>query len=486
MANTFFNIDDFSSRVQREYVHFSADNAEMGSGVEWFNQRSMEAQSQALLQSSQAQELQTQMKQNAPKAREAFSVLNDLVGGTLVEDIYEAMVADLNKGIESTIGSSSFGQIYSQAYSYSSLLADTQTNREQVSDFLQLIIQATEEMGRVDQDLFDELTALNTRLGGAKALTTSKKIAKVVTKEQVERSNNIIQYLKNAVDNFGSGPVSPASFRSTIKNIFALQFGENIGKDITNKAYAAAEELEESAVAALSKSLPDNVKLIWNKNARSTLSGTRKDKSGTTIKADILRNKALTIEITGTTGEVYDFNLSSNISIKWGKSDSSILKSIKVVGGSPVSKYIGKTSYDRYYAYNILAHRFTDGGLEAWRSLRASWAASFLTQWMRGSGEAVQGSRLLSDAQFFLINGKLYTMNSIVSAIAKDLATKSYTTESANMPFNITVSGTVNNSWIADGGLRAAVQRSEIAKSSINSMKVNATINLGNIAQYLT
>jgi hypothetical protein len=78
---------------------------------------------------------------------------------------------------------------------------------------------------------------------------------------------------------------------------------------------------------------------------------------------------------------------------------------------------------------------------EAYRNVRAATAASFFNDWISGSGGIISGSGSLDSVQYLMVNGTLYSINTILAKICESINNDNLgaDSESADMPFNMSV-----------------------------------------------
>ena len=123
------------------------------------------------------------------------------------------------------------------------------------------------------------------------------------------------------------------------------------------------------------------------------------------------------------------------------------------------------------------------GIAEGYKLLRANIAASFFSEWLTGSGKNIKGN--IDKAQFLMINGKVYSVMSIINNIC-DAMMKGH-----NTAVGISISGieglkASNSKWLPNEGApnstAYAILRSEMVNVALNAVTISATFN----SKYLT
>lgn len=443
--------------------------------------------------------VRTELVPQSEKAASALKILSQLQSGTLLDEIMELIANSLNTSIEKIWNNNEFETLTKQGKKFNKALENGPMSTAQVDTFLNLVLRAAELGGTIDANSLAILTELGKYLsydenfkitgGWEKKATAVPVDLKVGGDAPVQK---MVRYLVNAAQSFavGGGTLSNRSFSSTINNMFSTAAGEpssnvllqNVSKNIESN-------LDQMLLNTLEKSLGQGAKVkVQPVGPNWTQGGNRKDANRQTSKVDLFNQDAFQITVT-VNGQTMDIVLAANTSVKWYKKITP-RSHIGMVKGSPLNKYFQDSSLEKYYAYNVIAHRFSGQQFhDAYRRVRAATAATFFNDWMTGSGAQV-GNLGTNRVQFLMVNGKLYSVMTIINNIVKELSSKSANTESKDMPINMSITRQDANKWQTSASGESgpnwelAFARSRIVNEVLNKSTISATLNANVLLKY--
>lgn len=434
---------------------------------------------------SQIQAIVKSIEAKGQVAAKPLDIMEALENGALLEEILDGIAGALDSGIQSawsSNGGGAFLQVLQDAHSLDGLLENGKVQySKQVAAFFDLVVRGIQAMtgGAVPPTVFTELTKIG-KVFGPKSFVYSDKsydTATPVTMDQLKVIKKIVDYLSNAAQKLqADGKVSPESLRATVTQIFSTQLGEQIGKQMLESAMPNLdEEVLKMSDQILGKN--GNIKLV---SSNFTKSGTDKT-NGKTAKVDLLNSNALSLSL-NINGSTTTIDIATNVSVKWYKTKAGgVIPSVSL-GSMNMGDLLGQfAGAPRGIAYNIIAHNWADAG--GMQKLRSTLAASFVNEWISGSGGLMQNSGAVDKVQMLMVNGKLYTVTALVKKIAGQIP---YGDASERSPLRVSFSGISQktNSWeVSKSGeapysWSAAKRRSDRVRGIINGLAATATLRL--------
>ena len=276
--------------------------------------------------------------------------------------------------------------------------------------------------------------------------------------------NNAQQILKTV------GSIDSKSFSSTITNIFSTTLGEKAAATMLKQFFNEQGQNIENSLMSVKSIRP---KVVGSK--------TTKDE-GRVSKVDVLSGKTLSLKLINNSGKEIAIEIATNLSVKWYASKDS---QIHIVNSTPLKRYIGDEKGEKYYTYNTFYHYGGGkGSSEAFRAMRASLAATFFDEWLSGGGQALKNGGI-NKAQFLMVNGKIYSVMSIIKNICEEL-NQLNGFNSAGMPIKVHFSNS-KVEWQGDPSVKnweKAIERSEKIKEIINKIVISASFNKNILTKY--
>lgn len=428
---------------------------------------------------SQVQAIVKSMEAKGQKAAGPLEIAEALEGGSLLEELLEEIAGALDSGIQSAWSSSdpsSFAQVLQSSHSLDGLFENGRAKAKQVQEFFDLVVKGIQAMtgGGVPQHVFTQLTKIGKKMGPSSFRYSSQgyQTATPVSKEQLQVIDNILTWLNNAADKLGTqGALASESLRSTMTNIFSGALGEQIGKQMLESAMPNLDdEILRISDQVLGKN--GNIKLVGSSFKKS---GAQKT-NGKTAKVDLLNSKALSLTVT-INGQVTDIEIATNVSVKWYKTNAKGVVPHVSLGSMNLGEILNEFALaPRGIAYNIVAHQW--GDKESYQKLKSTIAASFLNEWISGSG-GLMSTGEVDKAQFLMVNGKLYTITGIIRKIAGKIPYGR--ADDAASPVSLSFGGIKSkaNQWVGTGSnWEDAEKRSRTVQGIINNLTISATLNM--------
>lgn len=429
---------------------------------------------------SQLDALKSQLETKGYDAAQVLDIAGGLANGKLLDQAIVQLGDTLDTIVQDFYNNSPDGQdlqsylnaISTQKSSCASLLENGPTSSAKLKQFFNFILQGLNLMGQIDPDILNGFTQLGKKLSidgeaftfrGSNNLTNRVKTA---TEADKERARQIIDYLSKAANILKTqGSVSRQSFMGTLNNIFSTVIGESIAKTILEKSLEQADEVVINQLLSVpGMQLTGDTSFKQTGNLSTDLGG---------AKTDLLNTSAFSMRVTGGSGNVYTIELMSNFSVKTYSAQNT---NIKIVDRTPLGDSLAKMDNEgRYYAYNIFAHRKSGGGwTTAYQELRSSLAATYLDQWMTGSGTKIAGTSGIDKVQYLMINGKIYSIPEVISRIVDKGMMQDRT-------LSMSISGRDSsiNKWQSgkDSNLELAKKRSELTREAINNLVITMHFN---------
>lgn len=461
---------------QRNYIFFSHQHFDANEAAHFFEEEYQKraASLKSRSNSSQIKAIETSLKQKGYSAAEAANIAGALEQGTIMEDSLTMMGQALDSMIQQYYHSggedveSYLNAITTQKTSYNNLLANGAANPQSLNDFFNFILDGLRLLGQVDADILDAFTDIGQKLSANGKqfifIPNDTSVVKTVSQQDIQRCQDIIGYLDKAAQILAkNGSVSERSFSGTLTNIFSATIGEQLAQLIITEA---VEQADEAVMSALLK----DKNITISKDSSYISSGKAKTiRDNITSKPDLINNAGFSMKVTAN-GSVYNIELMSNLSVK---THSVTNKNIKIVDKTPFGKlYPGLGNEEGYYAYNIMAHRKSPGYETAYSNLRANTAASFLDEWLTGSGDSLDIGGL-DKVQFLMINGRIYSTSEIIALICDKFMAR-------QKPISMSIEGrdSAINKWQGDGAdVEQARLRSDLTREAINAFVISAHFN---------
>lgn len=413
--------------------------------------------------------------------REAMSLGTELSEGTLLEETLNSLAESINNSIEKAYNGTDITQLMvglgQKLHSFNDLFSKGIPEIHRLNKFFETLVEVFNQLNgyyskkllRILKQFGIDIMGKNVSFG--QDVWSNAKNVDILSKDELIQLSKIQEYLTNAANAFkkNNNQLSTRSFSSTINNIFSTILGEGWAVSTLSSIVSNSLNEFENALAA-----------IPNMCSEVSPGGTGKDIQGTVSKVDVFSNDAFSMSL-----EQYGYNLKINIGSNLSVKTYSTYKestNIHIVSGSPLGKYISQMPIiGQYYTYNTIVHNDEAGSANAFRTLRAAYAATFFNEWLSGSGQMMEGGLNINTAQFLMVNGRVYSIMSIVRNVCnKLLGIDDF--ESANMPIHLHISK-INNAWSANQSKGPnwvdARIRSEAVKAVINQLIISVDFNAG-------
>lgn len=413
------------------------------------------------------------------------NILNE-IAGIMDSKVQAAWSAAIN----------SFSSAITDAHSSKGIFTESSIEAEQLNKFFRAIEQGISVMtnGNVPQSVFYALTGIGATLTGDKGYSytgSQRNVPQPITQEQLKAVNDIIGYLRNAANKYEQkGPLSIQSITSTLNNIFGRRLGEMLLTNIFQSAIGeVVTDLDNKFKNA---NIAPNIRVVEVSGTGSEFSniGSLQKKGGGTTKIDILNTNGLTLSVSYN-DQIIDLAVSTNASVKWKNTRSELLpKDFNIsLGsmqlGSILNGQHGTSLGNRGAIYNVIAH---DGDGTNAQKLRSTIAASFLSEYLAGSGSTLaKRGDVIDKVQLFAINGRVYSVTDIISrAIGQAASFDQGTglTKYLNMTFP-----TGGNKWVGEDGVnnwKYAYSRSKAFRDAANKIRVGLTLDMRILSRGLT
>lgn len=429
--------------------------------------------------SSQVQAIVRFMETKGEKAAGPLEIAEALEGGQLLEELLEAIAGALDSGIQSAWSSSdpsSFAQVLQSSHSLDGLFENGRVKAKQVQEFFDLVVKGIQAMtgGTVPKHVFTQLTKIGKKMGPSSFRYSKQGYDTVtpVTKEQLQVIDNILTWLNNAADKLNkNGSLTSESLRSTMTNVFSGALGEQIGK-----------QMIESAMPNLDNEILNISEQVLGKNGNIKLISTSFEKTGAkktngkTAKVDLLNNDALSLSLS-INGQVTNIEIATNISVKWYKTNAQGIVPHVSLGSMNMGDILKEFALaPRGIAYNIVAHQWGDN--EGYQKLRSTISASFLNEWISGSG-GLMSTGQVDKAQMLMVNGKLYTITGIIKKIAEKIPYGKVGGIASPVTLSFGDITQKENKWVGSAkNWDDAEERSRMVQGIINGLTISATLNM--------
>lgn len=449
-----------------------------------FNRSMGNLAKQATSQQAKALRIQEQLESKGENAQDILALMDELEYGNELENILSSIAETLNNALDKAYQENDFETLLTQGGDYSNIFEQGRATSQQISEFFNLVLQGITQLtnGKVPRGTFAQLTQIGKKLGPSSYRFTNPgiKVASV-TEEQTEIINRVLDYLRQAANKIsGNKKISSTSFRSTITNIFSGAIGESISKDMLS---SILQDVDGEVMSELSK-----VGVKVNKKSEGFQNVGTQQTNRKVNKVDLINSDAfqLTVNINGRDVIV---EIGASTSVKWYQGIAKGGTSpIKLVSGSTMGQVIDRFGETHAalpgYTYNIFSHNWVDS--RAYKGMRSAIAASFLNEWISGTGEVNEKGQI-NKAQFLMVNGKLYSVLDIIRRICQEDSQYGDTSFA-----RISIQGGQGKKIIWENQKKGEVprdagrRRSDKARKVINALSISATLNPNMLNKYLT
>lgn len=411
------------------------------------------------------------MRNQGKSAAGVLSFADSLENGSSLEQILDAIAADINEGIaayENSVDVDNYQSILNGVYNLSGMLEGGAAGIQNVKEFFEYLHKALLLLGpdgKISASQVAALAGIGQVLSGSSSFgLTNWTDVTAVGEEDIQLGAQVIKYLSNAASKLNTGgAVSAESFRGTITAIFHTSITKILSKVLIAQGIAQVEQQADSIVDQQVKSSGGKLTYIssFQKHSREfpVPRGKLIDTSEFEFSATI-GGKEINLEIICDIGR-----------LNWGKRGNK--KPIQIISGGKLKDYIDEGK-EKYLGYNIITHRNTGGGAftQAYEQVRAGVAASYFSDWL-----ATGKSKM--NFQFFMIGDRVYSINRIVRNICEDVRRRS-------IAFSMdTNTAFVANKWIGTGpDWGKAVSRSDLITAVLNTLQIAATLNSNILKKY--
>lgn len=506
------NVNDYVERYLNDYIvyhsqHFGQKFGDLDKAAYYFDLKYRDARSKMENDALQAQakSFQDMMIQNGNAVSEGLNFYDNLINSNaILEQTMDEIARGINEGIQlyySEHQAENPQQLMAKAKKFNQSLAGGHMSVSDMDQFFRLLIQGVQAAGKVDSRLIRELSKMGKTFTGVKTytLTSAIKPSSIpLTQQDIQLIDRVVQYLKNAQEKFKSASYKNSkgkvvhsgrnildgdSFSSTINNIFSTVIGESLSQNMIASGIAEAINKTDTILNNMTQRSVGKGKLRWD-GTPGLLAGSQKDILNRVSKVDIL-NGAFSLFVSQN-GANYQIEIGTNTSVKWYKGGINENSKVHIVAGTPLGSYFKSGTEERYLAYNVIAHRWSNqfggqGFHEAYRRVRAATAASFFNEWMTGTGAAMKSSNGINRVQLLMINGKVYSVMRIIRNICDELMSQNSANASAEMPFDLSIPDSNANKWIGEQPhMTYARKRSQLVNQVLNKLTITVSLK-GNV-----
>lgn len=484
------------------YIHYKSNvaSAWIDTSNAFFEAKRQEALSKAIgtAVDGQVQAIVNKMNSQVPQAKQSIEVAKEIANGNTLEEILQEIANQMNAQLSSSFGSinSQFVSIRSKAQEYGNSKFNIDGGKfNQINNFFKLIQEGLKLLNYTATK--EEIAAFAAIQDVFNGKANNLKSVAVVSQQSATVAGQIINYLATAAASFQQGKLNKQSFRSTIVNIFSTAIGERLSAQMM-------QSILQDIANNTNGIIVNNLQAVARSNPNIKLTGSDYylNKSGQqrTSKVDVLGDDTFQLTVNYTDGDMNKtavVELSSNLSVKWQQAKS---KSVHIVGGTSLPGALDMMGADSQIftaAYNVIAHRYSSNYgkgkqnikkqskrgdfYQAYNTLRSSVAASFFTDWLSGSGNKLQVSGGIDKAQFFMYNGKIYSVLTIVRKICEN-------EDRLRTMAQINGVTKLNNQFegkLGDWDWDLAKARSNKVWQAINGLTITATLNTNFLAGIL-
>lgn len=382
---------------------------------------------------NQAQALMQSINNNKKQAKTTVDLAKEIAKGPALEQILQSVADQMNAALSANFGSQiqSFNSIRSdvQAFGNSKFKVNSKVFQG-IDSFFDKLHQALElSSQKISDGEMANIQALQEIFNG----TSSADAGSFITKDALTTGEKIVNYLATAARSLQGGSLTKDSFRGTISNIFSTAIGEPLAAQMM-------QAILQDIASHTNGIIIDQLAVVARANPNITLTGTSRYENNKgqkrTSKVDALGNNTFQLTVTYNEGDMQKtvtLELSSNLSIKWQQKAS---RSVHFVSGTSLPEALNAMGADASVTtavYNVIAHRYSSNygkGKDdikkqskkgdfygAYNQIRGSVAANFFIDWLSGSGQVLEGTSGIDKAQFFMYNGKVYSVLTIVKNI---------------------------------------------------------------------
>lgn len=464
-----------------DYIHYRSENVPQSYGDEvknvftkQYNQSLSKLGDTAL--EDQLNATRARLVAEGQNIEGVWNTYLELARGNLpqvLDNIANALNGWLTKAVSDNINLN-YEALTQKANSYRNLFVTGRPEAARVEEFFNLLNRAMSLIqSNLDVETLQALTGLSHELGASPSYQFQQLNGQLlsISNQNVDVASTAIRYLTAAKDNLQkNGSLTADQFSGTIMNIFNGLIGEPVASAIAATGLASLiNETDLDIQRALSTNLGNNVTLHINQNdvgirpsgaARTTL-------TNRTAKVDFVTNNLFNLSLEQN-GQTFTIEVGTNASVKWSSGRSRTLRILN--RAHLVTQFPdGRISTA---ARNVIVHRskFRD----AWSAMRAGISASFVSEWLSGSGETLRMSGSPIDrAQFLFYNGKFYSILSIISRIVAASNPQRTRVSYINMRVD-----SIKNEYVGENdNFTEALQRSKEVNRAINNLEIQVLFN---------
>lgn len=485
------NLSDYVDRYLINYIVYHPQNftsrGDTAIAYSTFENEYKAARSEMKLGAveQQAEAINAAMRLHGTNAIKSIALVNALAEGNLLESTLDTIADALNATIDQ-VSVQSMDSIINSAYSFSGMLAGGAADAAQVNAFFNEVLRGLSMTYGFNSGITNRLIEIGKAMTGDanfSLTSTFQGQTFTMTADDVRNANQIITYLGNAANKLKQdGSVSAESFRGTIRNVFQTGIAERLAAILLGSALDTGISTFEQELQARNANI--------TVNQPSIKMGGRSKEGRKTSKVDVFNSPGfqLQVQINGQTATI---EVATNMSVKWYKNAKNI-GDIHIISDTPFREVYPFGTPEGYLASNVVVHGHdetkADSGIGAsYKMLRASIAASFFNDWLSGSGQVMSGN--IDKAQFLMVNGKVYSIMSIVNNVCEGLIRQKKNEFQKVLGISISGIDNIRNDWQggrdethAPPSVGWARLRSELVNQALNNITISASFN----SKYLT
>lgn len=354
-------------------------------------------------------------------------------------------------------------------------------DNKQFSKLMNAIAAALKQINALNQSRWKTFAAqyklmMNGRSDSKKLAEDIKELNGLVGNIKDGPMKQIMSTLMNIPNNMlknGNMNYSAEQMTGTLNDIFDTKIGEYTAFVLQDMVLDVEEEITKQFV-----------KQGGNKAGQITVpSQNVRAKRPVPAKIDIVRNAEtqITLDINKKQEKQYSISGQFASSVKWYKDKKSTPSSVSIQSISSLTQLALQIYKNEYAVYNTLAFYKENHPIKEsnFRIIRSSVIANYLDKFIAGSNSQLKTGDQ-DTALFLFINGKFYSIYSILLAYLKDIEKKKMNYGSSSDLFYMNL-GEIDNSWQGDMNVSnemEARKRSLLAKKSIQKFAVNIKLNL--------
>lgn len=430
-----------------------------------------------------------------------------------VQDIFEIMAKQMNENVDNYFNTNQdiekFMGLKASGRQQGKQAISKGGTKEEYEDFMTTIAEALKLINSFDEEKWNDFQESYILL-----MQNQKKSRKKITKEK----EKLIKNLENTINQIDKETFEPMyqvlnilfnvpksliknnkkvytskKMTGTLNQIFATTIGESLGAILQDVSILANKTVVESLKTT--KSGSEQVQSFYNKNASGP--GTVDAVTMLSVDTDGVADMKITLKKGQNGKDKVTYIVEGQIasSIKWydpSSRGSNLPSSVHIKNISSFAKLL-KSIYSglnsEYVIYNTLAfnNKKKTEQEDAFRVFRSAAIARYLNNFIAGSGQRTGKNKDKIDvASFIMINGKFYSIFSILMAFIEDFKEKGKgfknyggtTNSSKDLIFMNIKTSEVN--WIGEpkkSDLASAIQRSDLMKTELNKIAVTFNLN---------